>query len=105
MKKIPLPLPATLKRYGLTEVDYIKLYKSQYGQCALCKNTNRKLVVDHRHVQGYKFMAPEKKRRYIRGLLCSFCNRRIATKLHTLERTKTLSEYLQAFEERLKQYE
>jgi hypothetical protein len=30
--------------------------------------------VDHRHVEGFVFLAPEEKRRHVRGLLCSGCN-------------------------------
>ncbi len=63
---------STLKRmYGMTGDDYAVLLKSQHGVCAICKQTERKIVngepqnlsVDHDHVTGK-----------VRGLLCSRCN-------------------------------
>lgn len=55
------------KNYGLSLEDYMNLYVSQNGRCAICKepeNTfKRKLHVDHCHKTGT-----------IRGLLCTRCN-------------------------------
>ena len=55
-----------LRKYGITPDEYQAKYKSQKGQCAICRYefTDRKSVhVDHCHESG-KF----------RGLLCSQCN-------------------------------
>lgn len=58
-------------RYGVTIDEYRSLYRSQNGVCAVCRQPertqrNRLLSVDHDHVSGY-----------IRGLLCSHCNRAV----------------------------
>lgn len=57
---------ATLKRFGLTPPDYVRILLSQDGGCAICKRppTARALDVDHDHQTGE-----------IRGLLCHLCNR------------------------------
>ena len=60
---------ANLRRYGLTEDDYERMYKDQNGLCALCgespegKGRWGKLAIDHCH-------DTEK----IRALLCPPCN-------------------------------
>ena len=57
------------KRYGLTEIHYDEMFKSQNGVCAIChkpemaKNKQGRLSVDHDH-QTNK----------VRGLLCTRCN-------------------------------
>lgn len=55
-------------RYGIGSEEYLKMFKSQNGVCAICgqpeyskKRIN--LCVDHDHVTGA-----------IRGLLCHRCN-------------------------------
>lgn len=52
-------------RYGISEVDYLRLFFKQKGICAICKKKSpeRKLSVDHDHETGQ-----------IRGLLCQPCN-------------------------------
>lgn len=52
--------------YGITSEEYVALYETQDGVCAICSLPERKLptlAVDHDHVTGK-----------IRGLLCSSCN-------------------------------
>lgn len=57
----------TLRRkYGMTEDDYLALYETQGGVCAICKQPpvgNKGLGVDHDHNTGV-----------VRGLLCMGCN-------------------------------
>lgn len=62
----------TIKRkYGLTEDQYMELFNSQNGRCAICKdepndnNTKKEgyFSIDHSHDTGV-----------IRGLLCLQCN-------------------------------
>lgn len=56
-----------LKKYGITEGQYLDLLKKQKGVCAICKKPPKiNLCVDHNHSTLE-----------IRGLLCSFCNRRV----------------------------
>jgi hypothetical protein len=52
--------------YGITPDEYIKLYESQEGKCAICDevpSTKRGLHTDHCHTSGK-----------VRGLLCHNCN-------------------------------
>ena len=51
-----------LKLYGLTHEEYLVLYDTQQGRCALCA-AEGELVVDHCHTTGR-----------VRGLLCRLCN-------------------------------
>lgn len=59
-----------MKVYGITVVQYWMIYDAQGGFCYLCrraKGTGKKrLSVDHCHTTGF-----------VRGLLCSHCNRDI----------------------------
>lgn len=54
-----------LKKFGITEDDYNKMFESQVGLCAICHNPENgiKLAVDHCHDTGK-----------VRGLLCKRCN-------------------------------
>jgi hypothetical protein len=56
--------------YGITEKQYSSLLKKQDYSCAVCKKPKsaekKSLAVDHDH-----------KTMQIRGLLCTFCNRRV----------------------------
>lgn len=66
-----------LKRYGITQDDYDRMFHDQGGVCAICQrpekridprwNVNRRLAVDHDHVTGA-----------VRGLLCGNCNQRLS---------------------------
>jgi hypothetical protein len=51
------------RRYGLKLEDYRALVKNQGNACAICKRSDRPLVVDHCHVT-----------RKVRRLLCNKCN-------------------------------
>jgi hypothetical protein len=56
-----------LNTYNLTADEYVAMYESQGGKCALCRRATgerRKLAVDHCHRTGM-----------IRSLLCSVCNK------------------------------
>lgn len=56
-----------LKTYGLTSEQYWALYEAQGGVCYICqraKGVSKKLSVDHCHATGY-----------VRGLLCTLCNK------------------------------
>lgn len=59
-----------LKRFGITEEQYEQLLQKQDGRCAVCfrphSEFRQRLCVDHDHHSGH-----------VRGLLCTYCNRRI----------------------------
>lgn len=49
--------------YNLTEEQYLLLKENQNYSCAICKDSKKKLVIDHCHTTGK-----------VRGLLCTNCN-------------------------------
>lgn len=72
-KSYPKIRGAQYKRlYGITIVEYDRLYQIQCGKCAICKRHQTEfkqaLSVDHCHEKGT-----------VRGLLCLICNMRLAT--------------------------
>ena len=50
-------------RYGLSQAQYLEMYKLQNGLCAICHRWFEKLCVDHCHKSGRT-----------RSLLCFGCN-------------------------------
>lgn len=58
------------KRYGITTVDYNKMFEKQQGCCAICgkhqSELDNRLNVDHNHLTNK-----------IRGLLCFSCNNKL----------------------------
>jgi hypothetical protein len=63
------------RRYGITAVEYDKMFEEQNGVCAICEQPEKSyqrdgapssLAIDHCHDTGK-----------IRGLLCHHCNRGI----------------------------
>lgn len=96
-----LPKPPTLRKYGLTEQDYIEMYNSQGGCCPICDNPLIKTVnIDHFHAQGWSKMKPEKRKLYTRGLVCWFCNKNYLAKGITVKKSQNVTKYLQGFEKR-----
>lgn len=76
----------SLKRlYGITLEQYNKLLSKQHHKCGVCKRPaadfKTNLCVDHDHTTGH-----------IRGLLCTFCNRRV------IGRHKEAGLFLNAYE-------
>ena len=57
------------KVYGITADEYWAIHEYQYGACAICQRATgatKRLSVDHCHKTGY-----------VRGLLCTTCNRNV----------------------------
>lgn len=82
-----------LRTYGITTEDYDAMSTYQGHICKICKKSpkNTRLNVDHRHVNNYKKLCKEEKRKEVRGLLCFRCN----TALGGLERNKESRQFLQ----------
>jgi hypothetical protein len=99
---ITTPKPATLARYGLSLADWQRMLGEQGGVCACCRRQppSGRLVVDHLHAKGWHRMPPERRRLYVRGACCSFCNRNVLRRGVTLERAQRTVAYLAAFETR-----
>ena len=51
------------RKYGLSVVEYNRLLAQQNGVCAICREPDRELCVDHDHRTGR-----------VRALLCNGCN-------------------------------
>ena len=96
------PSPATPRRYGLTLEEWRAILDIQGGVCAICKRVppNGRLVVDHEHVRGWKKMPPEKRKLYVRGLICSWDNRQHLRRGMTAQKASAIMTYLRMFEER-----
>jgi hypothetical protein len=95
-----MPSTKTLKKYGLTIEDYNKIGESQNWLCAIC-GLLKPLVIDHYHVKGFKRMQPEKRKIFVRGLLCIYCNLRLLPKGMDLDKARKLVSYLERFNKTL----
>lgn len=95
------PLPATLRRYGLDAFGWLELMAAQGWRCPVCrKTTGVRWTTDHEHVPGWKRMPAEQRRRYVRGVLCSYCNhRRVNSRMPSAE-ARRIAAYLEAYEAR-----
>lgn len=98
------PSKTTLKKYGLSAEDWLQIYNSQSGKCPICcREFDEKVrpCIDHLHVPRYKKLKPIDRKKYVRGLLCIYDNRRILPKGMTLQRAENIVLYLRGFEKRL----
>ena len=72
-----MPGSDTLKRYNISNLDYVDLLDVQGWKCAMCRKPpegDRALVIDHDHsCCGNGGSCGE----CVRGLLCSTCNMRL----------------------------
>lgn len=96
---IRVPSKATLRKYGLSEEEWLSLYGE--GLCPICERPLDKPVVDHIHVRGFKKMKAEKRRLYVRGIPCNYCNRRRLAKGMNLRIARNIVKYFEAYEARL----
>ncbi len=79
------------RQYGITEETYLRMYEEQHGLCLICEkpetrvrlNRLTRLVVDHNH-----------KTKYVRGLLCSLCNKGLGMFFDDEERLRSAIIYL-----------
>lgn len=116
MTTVKVPSAGTLRKYGLTQGEWLALCESCNHTCVICGKPfdGRPLVVDHEHVKGFKarkkrkakvgghvikvrVMGPAERRRYVRGVIHNFCNR-FVRKWLTLARAKAIVAYLEEFE-------
>lgn len=102
--KIKCSSPATLKKYGMDAEMWYAMLDLQGGICPVCGQEfteERRPVIDHEHRRGYKKMRASQKVRYIRGLLHSYCNRRMVAKGMTAEKAYAIYLYLSDYDVRL----
>lgn len=110
------PRLATLRKYGLTEADWLEMCKACDYTCVVCGKPfeDRPLVVDHEHIKGFKarktrkakkgghkikvrVMPPAERKKYVRGVLHNYCNRFVRSWL-TLSRAQAIVAYLERYE-------
>jgi hypothetical protein len=74
-----------LKKFGITEAQYLRMFEQQDGKCAICTTPpkTRRLCVDHDHIT-----------KRVRGLLCFHCNRNIVGRLHDGRLLRIAADYL-----------
>jgi hypothetical protein len=96
---ILVPSEATLKKYGLSEAEWQSICDLQGGVCFVCKlvPTKGRLCIDHEHVKGWKKMPPEKRKLYVRGLLCWVCNHYYLGRGINTSKAKNVVTFLERF--------
>lgn len=96
------PGPATLRRYGLTADDWLALLAGQGWRCPICRKGGARVLwnTDHDHVPRWKYMEPLERRRYVRGVLCAYCNRRRVNSRMSAAEARRIADYLEAYERR-----
>lgn len=92
------PTLVTLNKYGLSAAEWQAMHDVQGGACAICRitPTTGLLCVDHRHARGWKKLPPEKRKTYVRGLLCWTCNLMLVGRGVTLAKLRAAIAYLEA---------
>jgi len=99
-----IPSKATLRKYGLSEDDYRKMYLDEGGKCPICDrefSDKVRVAIDHLHVLHYKKKSAEVRKRYVRGLVCLYCNFRVINKNITPQKARNIVKYLDKFSDRL----
>ena len=80
--------PARLKKYGLSQEDYDKMFREQDGRCYICQRLPKKhLCIDHDHKKGFC-------REAVRGLLCPWCNYMLGFFRDNPEKFERAAQYL-----------
>lgn len=99
---IKAPSATTLRRYGLTAFEWLALLAGQGWRCPICRKRGAGVTwnTDHDHVPGWTKKSAEERRRYVRGVLCAYCNhRRVNSRMPALE-ARRIADYLAAYEAR-----
>jgi Recombination endonuclease VII len=93
------PTPATLKKYGLSLEEWQAMADAQDHKCFVCQQEPKKgrLNCDHEHVFRWKWMKPEERKLFCRGLLCYTCNYHHLGRSMTIAKAQRIIEYLQAY--------
>ena len=101
---VKVPLPVTLKKYGLTAEEWLELYNKQGGVCFVCQKLPKsgRLNIDHFHVPKYKKLPPEERKKFVRALVCYWCNKSYLGRGITIEKSKRVTQLLEEFKERIR---
>ena len=89
-----------LRTYGISVSEYDEILTSQGGVCAICGagKAGKSLPVDHKHVPDYGVMLPEERRKYVRGILCSDCNKALGLVKDNITILENMIRYLMDYE-------
>ena len=103
MSEARVPLPVTLRKFDLTPEEWLALLADQGGVCAICLKLppSGRMVIDHEHVPKWKSMEPTKRKTYIRGILCWWCNKNYVGRSITLAKARNVVAYLEAHHRKL----
>lgn len=87
------------RNYGLTLEEFYTIKGEQNGLCKICKRINDgyELCIDHDHVSNFKQLPPEEKKKHIRGLICSPCNKGLGNFRDNVESLLEAIQYLESF--------
>ena len=97
-RNITVPTQATLDKYGLSAEEWLQLLANQGWVCPICGKDKNRWNTDHEHVAGWAKMEPEQRKRYVRGVLCWFCNHKVVSNLRDSEQVQRVADYLRAYE-------
>lgn len=101
-RDISVPTVKTMRNYGLTEYAWLRIMETQGWKCPIClESGNKTWNIDHFHIAGWRKMLPQEKSKYVRGILCAFCNYRHAPSKMNSKSAKNLASYLAKYEKRL----
>jgi hypothetical protein len=97
-----MPAKQSLRRYNLSSDEFDALLACQGGVCAICKQvpSTGRWVVDHEHVRNWKRMKPDRRKQYIRGVLCWWCNYAYLARGMTAQKARRIAAYLEAYDSR-----
>ena len=95
-----IPQPKTVKRYGMTVDEWKTRLLNQGGRCAICRKLPRSGVfcVDHEHVKGWSKLKPHERKVFVRGIICTMCNRGVVGRGINLAILKGAVNYMLAYE-------
>lgn len=77
------------KQYGLCSDEFLQMYRSQDGKCAICGDPLCRPHVDHDHETNE-----------VRALLCSNCNTGLGMFQESLDRLESAVTYLERWNQR-----
>ena len=94
------PAARTLARYGLSLAEWKRILKRQGGGCGVCGTVppSGTLHIDHEHVRGWRKMAAQERRKFVRGLVCWFDNGVLLRRGASPERLRAAADYLERYE-------
>ncbi len=99
LPKLIQPSDKTLSKYGMDDLDWVRLALGQGSVCAICKKLppSGRLMIDHEHRKGFKRMSPDQRKDCVRGLLCFRDNYHFTARGMDIERAKNLLAYLERY--------